>query len=141
LSRRAFSTEFELPLDGDWEPLEAVSRLACSDPTLPSFHEAEFMYMGAVTNERKRLRIHLYKHRDTRRYLNIDDAGHTYEYRGPVPGSSGNFGGRYRAHESLIDALERVDLWLFDEHPTFWRSFPPHKWPADRQDLSDLDPG
>lgn len=133
LTRRAFLRKFELPEKGEWAPLEAVARLARHDPGLPSFHEAEFMYMGAVTNRRKRLRIHLYKHRDTRRYLNLDDAGHAYEFRGPAPDSSDDSGGRYRAHESLIDALKQVDLWLFDHEPAFWRSFPPSDWPADRE--------
>ena len=41
----------------DWHPLEAVlSRRACED----------FIYMGHVGD------LVLYKHRDTRRYLNID---------------------------------------------------------------------
>ena len=50
----------------DWKPLEAVlSREVC----------AAFMYMGHAG------RIVLYKHRDTRRYLNIDAAtGRFYQY-------------------------------------------------------------
>lgn len=130
--RRAFSTQIVFPPEGVWAPLEAVARLARQDPALPSFHEAEFMYMCAVVNKRKRLQIHLYKHRDTRRYLNLDDAGHAYEYCGPAPASfDPGSGGRYRPHRSLRDALRQVDLWLFDAEPSFWRSFPPDKWPAD----------
>ncbi len=50
----------------DWRPLETVlSRRACED----------FMYMGHVGD------LVLYKHRDTRRYLNIDAVtGRFYRY-------------------------------------------------------------
>jgi hypothetical protein len=30
--------------------------------------------------------VHLYKHVRTRRYLNVDDAGHAYEYAGEANG-------------------------------------------------------
>jgi hypothetical protein len=52
--------------EADWEPLEGVfSPEDC----------AAFMYMGSVGL------IMLYKHRDTRRYLNIDAAaGRFYRY-------------------------------------------------------------
>jgi hypothetical protein len=52
--------------DPDWCPLEAVlSPYACED----------FMYMGHVGD------LVLYKHRDTRRYLNIDAVtGRFYRY-------------------------------------------------------------
>ena len=126
---RAFATKVELPPAGEWAPLEAVARVARQDPDLPSFHEAEFMYMGAVTSNRKRLRIHLYKHRDTRRYLNLDDAGHAYEYRGAAADAPDDSGGCYRAHRSLKDGLDRVGFWLFDQEPPLWRSLPPSQWP------------
>ena len=50
----------------DWKPLEgALSREQCE----------EFMFMGSAGG------IVLYKHRDTRRYLNIDAAtGQYYRY-------------------------------------------------------------
>ena len=50
----------------DWKPLEGVlSRQNCAD----------FLYMGHADG------IVLYKHRDTRRYLNIDAAtGQFYRY-------------------------------------------------------------
>lgn len=125
MSRRAFATRLELPEEPTWAPLEAVARVARQSSELPSFHEAEFMYMGAVSRARTGQLIHLYKHRDTRRYLNLDESGHAYEYRG---------GSVYRAVESLADALEHADLWIFDEHPTFFRSFPPEAWPAELDD-------
>ena len=50
----------------DWKPLEgALSQELCE----------EFMYMGTTSG------IVLYKHRDTRRYLNIDsETGRFYQY-------------------------------------------------------------
>jgi hypothetical protein len=50
----------------DWKPLEGVlSRERCAD----------FMFMGSTG------RIVLYKHRHTRRYLNIDsETGRFYQY-------------------------------------------------------------
>jgi len=129
---RSFLTRFDIDGEPVWTPLENVARLARRTPELPSFHEAEFMYMGAVHHDRKRLTIHLYKHVDTRKYLNLDDAGHAYAYRyvesDPHDGMSG---GRYRRYGDLVTALEAVDLWLFDEEPHFFRSFPPEEWPSD----------
>jgi hypothetical protein len=81
--RRPFKTRMQFPQETEWRPLEGVARLARQSHALPSFHECEFMYMGAVWNTRSRLRIHLYKHRDTRRYLNLDDAGHAYDFWTP----------------------------------------------------------
>jgi hypothetical protein len=112
---RSFLTEMDIDADPAWEPLAAVARVARASSELPSFHEGEFMYMTAVRNAGKRLTIHLYKHIDTRKYLNLDDAGHAYAYRynesDPHDGISG---GRYRRYRNLVDALEAVDLWLLD---------------------------
>jgi len=126
-----FSTRMEFPDDTEWGPLEAVARLARASRELPSFHEGEFMYMACATNKRKRLRIHLYKHIDTRLYLNLDDGGHGYRYCGPVPNCSDLWSaGRYRLHASIEDAIEGAQIWLFSEEPRFFRSFPPERWPT-----------
>lgn len=90
------------------------------------------MYMGLAPNKRG-LRIQLYKHRDTRRYLNLDDAGHAYEYRGDS---------RYRCHRSVEDAVHHVGIREF-LYTNLYRSFPPEAWPADPRPCSaanmDLD--
>lgn len=129
---RSFQTTLDLEGGAVWSPLEAISRIARQSPELPSFHPGEFMYMGAVRNARKQLTIRLYKHRDTRRYLNLDKAGHAYAYRyrehEPFDGSAG---GRYQAYRTLADALDAVHLWLFEEEPRFFRSFPPEEWPEE----------
>jgi ABC-type uncharacterized transport system ATPase component len=132
LTGRSFQTTVDVDGEPVWAPLEAVARIARKSANLPSFHEGEFMYMAAVHNERKGLTIHLYKHIDTRRYLNLDDAGHAYAYRYRADDSLGGLsGGRYQRYRNLIDALAGADLWLFDEEPDFFRSFPPDQWPEE----------
>lgn len=131
MTRRPFETTLQLDGEPQWRSLEAVARLARESAELPSFHECEFMYMGAVSALGDRLRIHLYKHRDTRRYLNLDDAGHAYQYCGSPPDDlDDSSGGIYRLHRSIKDAIESADLWIFDREPTFIRSCPPEAWPV-----------
>jgi hypothetical protein len=45
----------------------------------------EFMYMGSVACAVPGGYIHLFKHRETRRYLNLTEAGIAFAYR-PRPG-------------------------------------------------------
>jgi hypothetical protein len=45
------------------------------------------MLMDDVVHRRGH-RIHRYKNRDSRRYLNIDDAGYTYRYQGEADPNS-----------------------------------------------------
>lgn len=133
--RRTFGTTYCSLDEPDWAPLEALSALARSSPDLPSFHPGEFMWMCSVENKRKRLVIHLYKHIDTRYYINLDAAGHAYEFRYDPElddddrrGDS-QFSGRYRLHRSVDEAIWRLRLWEF-EHGLF-RSFPPSEWASD----------
>jgi hypothetical protein len=140
LTGRSFQTTMDLDGDAVWAPLEAVARVSRMSPDLPSFHEGEFIYMCAVRNARKHLTIHLYKHVDTRKYLNLDEAGHAYAYRyrkdDPHDGLSG---GRYQRYRTLVDALEGAGLWLFDVEPNFFRSFPPDLWPEEDACTRSLD--
>ena len=132
---RILSTHY---LDVDqptWAPLERVALLARRSSTLPSFHEGEFMYMACLEAERSVARIHLYKHYDTRCYLNLDDAGHAYRFLGcddeidldarPI------HGGYYARHRSLEEAIAHLGLDDFLRTPPLWRSYPPEEWPAD----------
>src|SRR5690349_3208871 len=118
---RAFSSHLELPDEGMWEPLEIVAAISRLTDDLPSFHEGEFMYMAMVRSARKHLTIHLYKHCDTRRYLNLDDAGNAYGYRGPVSADSVGSGGRYQRYRTLDDAVAHLELWAFDDDPPLYR--------------------
>ena len=129
---RSFQTTLVLDGAAVWAPLESVARISRLSDELPSFHAAEFMYMGAVQHERDGPTIHLYKHRDTRRYLNLDDAGraYAYRYREHDP-HGGEIGGRYQRYRALADALAAADLWLLEMEPRFFRSFPPDRWPED----------
>lgn len=59
------------------------------DPLLKVLLEktvAQFMFMGEVLCERD-TRIFLYKHIWTRRYLNLDQQGQAYQFRGSEQGS------------------------------------------------------
>ena len=40
----------------------------------------DFMYMGSVDNGEPQKNIHLYKHINTRKYINISDGGLLYTY-------------------------------------------------------------
>jgi hypothetical protein len=42
---------------------------------------------------------------------------------------SGDWRGRYRRLGNIVDALDRLELHLF-ETARLWRSFPPYGWPA-----------
>lgn len=132
MARRTFSTLVNYSDDPVWAPLEQIARLSRESGELPAFHEGEFMYVCRVANARKRLVIHLYKHGDTRRYLNLDEAGHAYQYMGAVPGGEPfESGGMYRAHLSLADAVERLGIWELGVPGGLYRSFPPSDWPTD----------
>ena len=125
-------TRYDHRGEPDWAPLEKVARVARRSRELPPFHEGEFMYMACVRNTRQRVAIHLYKHYDTRRYLNLDEAGHAYAYRGST-GDESDLGssGRYQRYQTLVDAVDRLDLWLFEAYPPLFRSLPPDRWPPD----------
>jgi hypothetical protein len=101
------------PVDPSWwRPLEQVMHTIAGDPRYEAVDIDDFMLMGGVAR-RGRPRIVLYKHVHSRRYLNLDDAGHAYGYVPPRPGASGD--GRYVALEDLRTALERLDLPFIEE--------------------------
>jgi hypothetical protein len=65
-----------------WAPLEKLRELAGERTDIDPPDVEAYMYMGAVVDEDRIVTIHLYKHQLTRRYLNVDDAGHAYVYAG-----------------------------------------------------------
>lgn len=133
---RSFDTRVSEPESPIWGPLEAVARVIRSRPELPAFHTGEFMFMATVACCQKPLRIHLYKHIDTRRYLNLDDGGHAYAYRDlAADRADTRTGGRYQRYRTLVDAIEHLELWLFEIKPQFFRSFPPEEWPPPGQGI------
>lgn len=126
-----FPTRLELSDAPVWAPLEAVARWARTRDDVPSFHEAEFMYMAAVHDDRRT--IHLYKHIDTRRYLNLDENGTAYAYCGASNDDVDDgevSGGWYVRYRMLADAIAPLELELFTADGLY-RSFPPADWPPD----------
>lgn len=106
---RTISMTIDLDAEPVWQPLEAIAGISDRSTGLPCLHMDRFMYMAAVANRRKHLRVHLYKHIDTRRYLNIDDAGHAYAFwRPPADDTNLDDAGGYRAYRSLADAIGHV---------------------------------
>jgi hypothetical protein len=129
---RPITTAFAEQVTPLWAPLEGVALVARSRADLPSFHEGEFMYMATLFSAPDDLRLHLYKHFDTRRYLNLDVEGRAYAHLGEAAGTADpRSAGRYQRYRTLADAIDRVELWLFDLEPGFHRSFPPEEWPED----------
>jgi hypothetical protein len=101
------------PHEPDWRPLVAVARLSRSTDAYPSIDEGEFMYVARADSRDGPLQIHLYKHVDTRRYLNLDDAGHAYRYREHIDAlddlsDEDLAGGRYVLHRTLGEALHHA---------------------------------
>lgn len=101
------------PLEGRWtEPLEMVHRALRGGEQLPSddfFDLGDFMIMARIVRH-GRPDIQLYKHIHTRRYINVDPAGHTYRYRPPRSLDS-NRTGSYWPHRSFRRAIEDLGLW------------------------------
>lgn len=99
------------PLPDEWtRPLESAARAIAGMRRYRYFELGDFMLMGKEVR-RPRPDVHLYKHVHTRRYLNLDQAGHAYRYIGPRAPES-NYSGRYVAHRDLRTALDHLELWL-----------------------------
>lgn len=98
------------PLDPEWfAPLEAVARALAGHPRARFFDLADFMVMCRLVR-RGRPDLLLYKHYYTRRYINLDDAGHAYRYFPPRSLRSRSHG-RYLPYVDLLTAVDRLDLW------------------------------
>jgi hypothetical protein len=92
-----------------WAPLEAVARAIAHEHYYRFFDLSDFMLMAKVVRRNSRPDIFLYKHYYTRRYLNLDEAGHAYRYVPPRDLFHGE--GRYLKHRSLRAALDHLELW------------------------------
>jgi len=91
---------YEHDREHDWKALERFADLAtrAGHPVAAD----DFMWMGAAEFHDGRT-IHSYKHVDTRRYLHLDDSGHTYRFLSRAEG------GRYVPIESPQSALLQVE--------------------------------
>jgi hypothetical protein len=103
-----------------WRPLELVAFVVARDRALPRLGIDEFMFMGRVVR-RSRPDIWLYKHYETRRYLNLDESVQSYRYlhlpsRADDPDA---IRGRYLKLPSLRIAMFHAHLHLVDEFGRF----------------------
>lgn len=101
------------PIDPSWTtPLHKVTKaLAGSTEYITDrfFDPHDFMIMCRMLRQ-GRPDLTLYKHSDTRRYLNLDDDGHAYRYYPPRIDKAGH-DGQYRRHRDLRAAITGLRLW------------------------------
>lgn len=92
----------------DWcLPLHQVERAVAGLPQAKFFDVNDFMIMMRLEDEEGA--ITLYKHIDTRAYLNADEQGRVYQY---VPGHDQRQGRRCdHVPTTLRDALDDLRLW------------------------------
>ena len=110
MSRLDFPPDDDRPLDPRWwAPLDAVGRVIAGEPRFRFFDLGDFMVMARVVRRPRRPDVLLYKHGYTRRYLNLDDAGHAYRYVPPRENGRGT--GRYVRHRDLLTALDHLKVW------------------------------
>jgi hypothetical protein len=84
----------------NWAPLECFL-IAATKRGVEAPCADEFMWMGRCELADGPV-VHLYKHVDSRRYLNLDHAGFSYRYRAREDA------GRYEPFESPLAALDQV---------------------------------
>jgi hypothetical protein len=106
--RMSFPDEAELAGCSPWcRPLHMVEAASAGHAFAKYFVVDHFMCMGMI-HRQGRPNLILNKHILTRRYLNLDAAGHAYRYLPPPPGSSSN--GQYRPHADLVTAIDNLRL-------------------------------
>jgi hypothetical protein len=89
----------------DWEPLERFLAAATQRGVVAP-HADEFMWMGRCELTDGPI-VHLYKHVDSRRYLNLDHAGFAYRYRAGDAGAYEPFDSPPAALDYVIGSPER----------------------------------
>jgi hypothetical protein len=92
-------------------PLRLVAQKlrTSSVPADAFFDPDDFMLMSWCVGERPS-GVHLFKHVDTRHYLNLDADGVPYRYVPPATDDPDDEGS-YVRHTSLRDAVDAVGLW------------------------------
>lgn len=66
--------QIEFPPEPNWQPLQLIF---ADEKT-----RREFMFMGTFVAANSAVKIELYKHESSRRYLNVDASGDCYLYDG-----------------------------------------------------------
>jgi hypothetical protein len=98
------------PLQESWlVPIQTFMRVMPVNAYSRFFDVDDFMIMARKVRS-GRPSIVLYKHRHTRRYLNLDADGRTYRYLAPRANTDGD--GRYVAEPNVDRALGSLELWL-----------------------------
>ena len=115
-------------------PLRLVAyRLRSSPVPADTFFDPDdFMLMNWCRADRPS-EISLFKHVDTRHYLNLDQAGDAYRYV-PLDHADGDGPGRYVPHRSLREALLDLGLWQL---PWMRPEFRDHQHGSDWDDRWD----
>lgn len=104
--------EPDQPFDPAWiAPLLAIGEILAKSLRIEDsfFDPDDFMIMGWYCRPR-RSNLFLYKHRDTRHYLNVDGDGRAYRYIPPRLLDS-EHEGSYRRLPKLRSAIDRIGLW------------------------------
>src|SRR5262245_9688507 len=94
-----------------WTPLGEVAARTAKRRDVPTIEPAEFMYMGHLRSPDGEPDLHLYKHYNTRRYLNIDDRLRFFAF--VVSDDDKPFFETdvyYRRLRSMREAVERLEL-------------------------------
>ena len=129
LPRMLFPERDELGECGPWcAPLHMVERIVGAHPDGCYFDVDHFMICGSLLR-RERPDIFLYKHSFTRRYLNVDEAGHTYRY---FPPRTDRGYGQYRRHREPGAGIDALGLWEMPD-------LAGHRWTGAHR--SDAPPG
>lgn len=93
---------------GPWcEALHMVERAIAGLPEARYF-DVDHFGVGVKLLRRGRPDIFLFKHYFTRRFLNLDAAGHSYRYFPPRTDAGS---GQYRRDGDLLGAIRRLGLW------------------------------
>jgi hypothetical protein len=87
-------------------PLHLVEKAVAGQPFANGFSVWDFMIMGRIDDEHGS--IVLYKHRDTRRYINVDNTGHAYRYSPGRPQRGRR--GDYLPLRTLSEAIAELNL-------------------------------
>ncbi len=101
----------------DWGPIQRLADRLRTEDGESVIEPAHFMYMVRI-HAKGQPDIHLYKHIDTRRYINLDDDGNAYIYvpgRRDVERVESGFMGRYRLLPDIDTAIANLDLHILDE--------------------------
>jgi hypothetical protein len=98
----------------DWAPLVAIAQRTAARANVPTIKPDDFMWMCAMESLDGGAPLHLYKHIDTRRYLNVDTDLRMYAWVDDLDDDlmqpAAELVVHYRRLGGLAWAIERLDL-------------------------------